>query len=113
MRILVNDECAEGNSDNEPDDLSLSVPHGVGTSRIQLEVQQHIVCRFAPAGRDVYSLAVLSLVRSSVGAQSLLPDLARFRCQVSLLTERDLWACARSYRHLAPLERKRIQLLHS
>src|SRR5436309_10246500 len=36
----------------------------------------------------------------------------RFRRRVSLLTERDLWACAHSYRHLAPLERKRIQLLH-
>jgi hypothetical protein len=39
----------------------------------KLQVQQNIVCRFAPEGRDVYSLAVLSLLRSSVGAQSLLP----------------------------------------
>src|SRR5256885_17118282 len=30
----------------------------------------------------------------------------RFCCPVSLLTERYLWACARSYKHLAPLERK-------
>ena len=28
-------------------------------------------------------------------------------------TERSSWACARSYKHLAPLERKRNQLLHS
>src|SRR5438034_9955985 len=33
-----------------------------------------------------------------------------FCCRVSLLTERYLWACVRSYKHLAPLERKRIQL---
>jgi hypothetical protein len=56
----------------------------------KLEVQQNIVCRFAPEGRDVYSLAVLSLLRSSIGAQSLLPARRRFRCRVSLLTERDL-----------------------
>ena len=39
----------------------------------------HIVCRFAPEGRDVYSLAVLSLLRSSVGAQPLLPARQSFR----------------------------------
>ena len=38
----------------------------------KLEVQQNSVCRFAPEGRDVYSLTVVSLLRSSVGAQSLL-----------------------------------------
>src|SRR6266436_1955875 len=32
-----------------------------------------IACHFAPAGRDVYSVAVLSLLESSAGAQSLLP----------------------------------------
>ncbi len=39
----------------------------------KLEVQRNIVCRFASEGRDVYSLAVLSLLRSSIGAQPLLP----------------------------------------
>jgi hypothetical protein len=43
----------------------------------KLELQQNIVCRFAPEGRDVYSLEVLSLLRSSVGAQSLLPASAK------------------------------------
>ena len=38
----------------------------------KFEVQQNFVRRFAPAGRDVYSLAVLSLLLSSVGAQSSL-----------------------------------------
>jgi hypothetical protein len=42
------------------------------TRKFKLEVQQNIVCRFAPEGRDVYSLAILYLLRSSVGAQSLL-----------------------------------------
>jgi hypothetical protein len=32
-------------------------------------------------------------------------------CGVSLLTERDRWVGAGSYKHLAPLERKRIQRL--
>src|SRR5947207_3267949 len=72
----------------------------------KLDVQQNIVGRFAPEGRDVYSRAVLSLLRSSVGAQPLLPALAIVPLLVSLLTERDLWAWARSYKHLAPLERK-------
>ena len=37
-------------------------------------------------GRDVYGLAILSLLRSSVGgAQSLLPARQSFRCPVSLL----------------------------
>jgi hypothetical protein len=36
----------------------------------------------------------------------------RFRCRISLLTERDLCVCIRSYKHLAPLERKRVSLLH-
>src|SRR5258706_2558441 len=65
-----------------------------------------IACRFAPAGRDVYSVAVLSLLEASVGAQSLLPPPLRFHCRGSLLTERELLACARSYQHLAPLEQK-------
>jgi hypothetical protein len=43
----------------------------------KLELKQNIVCRFAPEGRDVYSLAVVSLLRSSVGAQPLLPDPAK------------------------------------
>src|SRR5207253_10659596 len=74
--------------------------------KFKLEVQHNVVCGFAPAGRDVYSLAVLSLLRSSVGAQPLLlvsAQSSRFR--VSLLTERDLCACAPGYKHLAPLER--------
>ena len=41
-----------------------------------LQVQQNIFGRFAPAGRDVHSLAVLSLLPSSVGAKSLLLALA-------------------------------------
>jgi hypothetical protein len=53
----------------------------------------------------------LSLVRSYVGAQPLLLASEGFRCRVSLLTERGLWAGARGYKYLAPLERKRIQLL--
>ena len=31
-------------------------------SRIKLEVQQNVVCRFAPEGRDVYSLATLFFI---------------------------------------------------
>ena len=38
----------------------------------KLEVQPAIAGRFAPEGQNVYSLAVVSLLRSSVGAQSLL-----------------------------------------
>ena len=34
------------------------------------------LCVFAPAGRDIYSLAILSLFLSSVGAQPLLPHSA-------------------------------------
>jgi hypothetical protein len=51
-------------------------------------------------------------LRSSVGAQSRLPGPAQVHCPVSLLTERDIWVYAGSYKHLAPLERKQIQLLH-
>jgi hypothetical protein len=71
-----------------------------------LEVQQHIVCRFAPEGRNVCSLAVLFLFRSSEGAQSLACSGGRLRCRVSLLKERELFMCSGSYKHLAPLERK-------
>jgi hypothetical protein len=55
----------------------------------RFEVQQIVVCRFAPEGREVYSLAVVSLLRRSVGAQPLLHARAKVR-QVSLLTERAL-----------------------
>ena len=34
------------------------------------------------------------------------------RCRVPLLKEPDLWVCPSGYKHLAPLERKRIQLSH-
>ena len=44
----------------------------------------------------------ISLFQSSVGAQSLLPAPAKVPLPVSLLTERDLWPSARSYKHLAP-----------
>ncbi len=37
----------------------------------KLEVQQKVVCRFAPEGRDVYSFGTPPLIESSVGAQSL------------------------------------------
>src|SRR5207248_3231161 len=78
----------------------------VDDCEFKLEVQQNVVCGFAPAGRDVYSLAVLSLLQSSVGAQPLLLASAQSsRFRVSLLTERDLRACAPGYKHLAPLER--------
>ena len=43
----------------------------------KLEVQPNSVCRFAPEGRDVYSPTVVSLLRCSVGAQSLLPASAK------------------------------------
>ena len=59
------------------------------SGEFNLEVQQYTVW-FAPAGRDVYSLAALlapKLCRSVIA--SCLP-LQKFRCQVSLLTERDL-----------------------
>ncbi len=79
----------------------------------KLELQQNIVCRFAPEGRDVYSLVVLSLLRSSVGAQSLLPASAKVPLSgFGPNALRDLWEYARSYKHLGLLERKRIQLLH-
>src|SRR6266446_147323 len=63
-------------------------------ANFKLEVQQKIVCRFAPKGRDVYSLAVPFFIRSSEGAQSLLAAASKVRYLVSLLTERDLWECA-------------------
>jgi hypothetical protein len=44
-----------------------------GVSKFKLEVQRTLFVAFAPEGRDVYSLAVLSLLQSSVGAQSLFP----------------------------------------
>jgi hypothetical protein len=72
-----------------------------------LVLEQDIVCCFAPEGRDVYGLAVLifipKLCRSAI---AFCLARQRFRCQVSLLTERDLRACAPSYKHLAPMERK-------
>ena len=43
----------------------------------KFEVQQNIVGLCAPEGRDVYSLAVLSLLRSSVGEQSLFTRLGK------------------------------------
>ena len=52
-------------------------PVSIQFCKFKLEVQDKIVCRFAPEGRDVYSLVVIYLIRSSVGAQSLLPDLAK------------------------------------
>ena len=48
---------------------------------LKLEVQHNIVCCFAPEGRDVYSLGFLPLLRSSVGAQSLLPARAKVQLQ--------------------------------
>jgi hypothetical protein len=45
--------------------------------RFNLEKQYIVVYRFAPEGPDVYSLAVFSLVRSSVGAPSLLQSPAK------------------------------------
>jgi hypothetical protein len=41
-----------------------------------------------------------------------LPPRQSFRCRVSLLTKRDHGVSSRSHKHLAPLERKRISLLH-
>ena len=67
--------------------------------------------RFAPAGRDVYSLAVLSLLLSSVRAQSSLPASANgFAAGFAPKGARS-WVPARSYKHLAPLELKRSPLL--
>src|SRR5438105_12263307 len=80
----------------------------------KLEVQPNSVCRFAPEGRDVYSPTVVSLLRSSLGAQSLLACLAAkvrlpgFAPNGAI----SFWAAARSHKHLAPLERKLIQLSH-
>src|SRR5437773_1544558 len=59
-------------------------------------------------GRDFYRVAVLSLLLSSLGAQSRLPALAI----VPLLCfapkgARSLRVCS-YYKHLAPLERKQI-----
>ena len=39
------------------------------------------------------------------------PEIGHFPLPVSLLMERDPWVCAGGYKHLAPLERKRIPLL--
>jgi hypothetical protein len=68
------------------------------------EKTQNIVqrrsCRFAPEGRDVYSLDP-SLDRSSVGAQALLPATTKVQLPVSLLTERGHWTSLRSYEYLA------------
>jgi hypothetical protein len=55
--------------------MSFGVRCVVGQTRIQVGSVTEEVCRFAPEGRDVYSLEVFSLLRSSVGAQSLLPAL--------------------------------------
>jgi hypothetical protein len=57
--------------------------------RIKLEGQQIVVCRFAPAGRDVYSLAVFIYSGAPWERNRYCLPERRFR-QVSLLTERDL-----------------------
>ena len=61
----------------------------------KLEVQQDIVCRFAPEGRDVYSLGSPFLYSEAPWERN------RFwrpgegsASRVSLLAKRDLWACA-------------------
>ena len=76
----------------------------------KFEMQQSFVRRFAPAGRDVYSLAVLSSLLSSVGAQSLPASANGFAAGFVPKGARS-WVPARSYKHLAPLERKRSPLL--
>src|SRR2546425_4700691 len=68
-------------------------------------------CRFAPEGRDVYSLAVLffttKLRRSAIAfACSPIVPLLGFAPNGARSC-----VCTRSYKHLAPLERKRISLL--
>ncbi len=70
----------------------------------KLEVQPNIACCFAPAGRDVYSLAVLFFtpeLRRSAIAFACLGN--RSVAGVSLLKERDSLGCMLvSYKHLAP-----------
>jgi hypothetical protein len=70
-------------------------PMSFDIREFNFEVQQIVVCPFAPEGRDVYSQAVLSFLRSSVGAQSLLPAPVKVPLP-----------------GFAPPERKRIQPLH-
>ena len=82
-------------------------------SEFKLEVQRDIVCGFAPEGRNVYSLPALSLLRSSIGAKSHLSARAKVPLPCFAPNGARYWASARSYKHLAPLERKRIQLMRT
>jgi hypothetical protein len=54
-----------------------------------------------------------SFLRRSVGAQSLLLAVAIVSLPGFAPTERELFARARGYKHLAPLERKRIPVTTS
>jgi hypothetical protein len=75
-----------------------------------LQVQQNVVCLFAPAGRDVYSPTSriwLALHRSATTYGALAG-----RKHISLLKERRVFKGICCYKLLAPLERKQIHLLH-
>ncbi len=79
---------------------------------LKLEVQQKIVCWFAPEGRHVYSLAAFffapklrrSVIALTCSVEGSAPGFAPNGARIV--------GRAGSYKHLAPLERKRIQLLH-
>ena len=76
------------------------------------DVIRQVFYRFAPEGRDVYSLAFLSILRSSVGAQSLLSAPTKVSPPHFAPSGARSLVCARNYKHLAPLERKRIRRLY-
>ncbi len=69
-----------------------------------------VVCCVAPEGLNVYSLRFF-LYSEAPSERNRFVAPAIVSLQVWLLTERDPWMCARSYKHLAPLERKGIHLL--
>ncbi|MCU1266715.1 MAG: hypothetical protein JWM21_3033 [Acidobacteria bacterium] len=63
QRIRINSAAELETATTPPDDKR----------EFKLEVEQNIICRFALEGPDVYSLTVLSLLRSSAGAQTNSP----------------------------------------
>ncbi|MCU1265776.1 MAG: hypothetical protein JWM21_2094 [Acidobacteria bacterium] len=91
--------------------LSLSIFHLAFIIRgFNLEVRQKIVYRFAQRGEMFIAGGPFVSPKLRRCAIAFCPPRRSFCCRVSLLAGRDLWACAPGYKHLAPLERKRVQL---
>src|ERR1700741_2573518 len=94
----------------DPSSKAKTITIRIHDSRIQIGSATERCLPLRSSGARCYGLVLLYLILRSVGAQTLSRLIS---LPVSLLGRDDLFAVVRSYKHLAPLERKQKRLRHA